>query len=121
VINFWFTSCGPCVAEMPALNKLVKDYVDHDVIFISFARDKRESLNTFLKSKKFDYKIVSGEYDLSDKYCVISGWPMNLVLDKDGVVQEIFSGGYVDERAETYAYDKLSSSIETCLSKDATR
>jgi thiol-disulfide isomerase/thioredoxin len=82
VINFWYTSCAPCVAEMPALNKLVEDYLDNDVVFIAFGRDDRESLKSFLKSKKFDYKIVSDECDLSDKYCLISGWPMSLVLDK---------------------------------------
>ena len=26
VLNFWFTKCGPCVAEMPALNELVAFY-----------------------------------------------------------------------------------------------
>jgi peroxiredoxin len=120
VINFWYTSCSPCVAEMPALNKLVKDYLDNDVVFIAFGRDDRESLKSFLKAKKFDYKIVSGEYDLSDKYCLISGWPMNLVLDKKGIVQEIFSGGYVDERAETYTYNLLRSAIEKSLNEDLT-
>jgi peroxiredoxin len=121
VINFWYRFCPPCVAEIPALNNLVRDYAERDVVFIAFAKDSRESLKTFLASKKFDYKIVSGEYDLTDKYCLMSGSPMNLVLDRNGVVQEIFSGGYVDERAQTYAYDRLSSVIESCLSKDTTR
>jgi peroxiredoxin len=121
VINFWYTFCPPCVAELPALNNLVRDYAERDVVFIAFAKDDRQTLRTFLQSKKFDYKLVSGEYDLTDKYCLMSGLPMNLVLDQNGVVKEIFCGGYTDEHAETYAYDRLSSSIETCLSKDPTR
>lgn len=121
VINFWYSFCPPCVAEMPALNNLVRDYAERDVVFIAFAKDDRESLLRFLQSKKFDYKLVSGEYDMTDKYCLLSGMPMNLVLDKNGIVQEIYCGGYVDEHAETYAYDRLSSVIESCLSKEATR
>jgi peroxiredoxin len=121
VINFWYTFCPPCVAEMPALNNLVRDYAERDVVFIAFAKDDRESLRRFFQSRTFDYKIVSGEYDMTDKYCLMSGLPMNLVLDKNGVVQEIFCGGYTDEHAETYAYDRLSSVIESCLSKDPTR
>ena len=29
VVNWWATSCGPCIAEMPALSKLVGRYADH--------------------------------------------------------------------------------------------
>ena len=36
VLNFWFTACSPCIAEMPALNMLEKEYHDSDVVFIAF-------------------------------------------------------------------------------------
>ena len=26
VLNFWFTSCPPCIAELPGLNRLVDEY-----------------------------------------------------------------------------------------------
>src|SRR6188472_749498 len=28
VINLWFTTCHPCIAELPALNRLVEEYKD---------------------------------------------------------------------------------------------
>ena len=33
VINFWFMKCAPCIAEIPALNTLVKKYKGKDINF----------------------------------------------------------------------------------------
>jgi peroxiredoxin len=115
VINFWYTSCPPCLAEMPALNQLVEDFQKTDVTFIAFARNDEDALKPFLKLRQFDYKIVTSQYDISDKYCIVAGWPMNMVIDKNGVVKEIFAGGYTDERAKKHAYNRMKPVIEAAL------
>jgi hypothetical protein len=40
---------------------------------------------------------------------------MKRVLDKKGIVREIFSGGYVDERAATHAYERMKPTIDKYL------
>jgi thiol-disulfide isomerase/thioredoxin len=42
VINLWFTTCHPCIAELPALNKLVKEYKDKNVVFLGLSTDTKE-------------------------------------------------------------------------------
>jgi peroxiredoxin len=116
VINFWFEACAPCIAEIPALNRLKEDYKTKDVVFIAFGRDDTQSIKDFLKSRNFNYHLVSSDYDLTEDYCLISGWPTNMVLDKDGVLRQIFSGGRTDEKAKTEAYDKIQPTIEKYLS-----
>jgi len=54
VINFWFTSCQPCISEMPLLNNLVAAYKDTNVVFIAPALSSKESIDKFLKKYKFD-------------------------------------------------------------------
>lgn len=39
VINFWYEGCAPCIAELPALNKLRAEYQGKDVVFIAFSKD----------------------------------------------------------------------------------
>lgn len=117
VINFWFEGCAPCIAELPALNKLAEEYQHEEVVFIAFGKDPEFRINKFLSERKFDYKMVSGKYDLVNDFCVIAGWPMNMVIDKRGVVQYIKPGGYTDDRAKTAAYDMMKPSIDEALRK----
>jgi len=117
VLNFWFIECAPCIAELPALNMLVETYKGEDVVFIAFARNDSESLNDFRREYDFKYKIVSSVYSPEKKYCMLGGWPTNIVIDKNGIVRKIFTGGYTDERAKTYSYQELKPLIDEYLLK----
>jgi len=44
MINLWFIDCNPCIAELPALNRLAKEYKNKEVVFIGLSLDKKESL-----------------------------------------------------------------------------
>ena len=46
VINLWFIACRPCIAELPALNKLVKEYKDKNVVFLGLSTDTKEMLDS---------------------------------------------------------------------------
>lgn len=116
VINFWFTSCAPCIAEMPTLNKLVEEFKESDVAFIAFARDNESELNSFLAKRTFNFKIVASANDIVELYCVgIFGWPASIVIDKSGIVRKITSGAFTDERAETQMFDILHPVIKKYL------
>lgn len=116
VLNFWFIECAPCITELPALNRLVDEYKNEDVVFIAFGRDDPKSIAGFLKKKEFKYKIVPSNIKFAtDQYCIIAGWPTSMVIDKNGVVRLAFSGGYMDERALTHAYEKIRPVVEKYL------
>jgi peroxiredoxin len=115
VLNFWFATCSPCVAEMPALNNLVKDYTDKEVVFIAFGRNDREDIESFLLKHPFHYHIVASDQAFAEYYCLLSGWPTNMVIDKYGTVRQLFAGGFVDERAKTHAYNEMKPVIDKYL------
>jgi peroxiredoxin len=85
VINFWFTSCGPCIAEMPALNVLRNEYKDSDVVFISITFDKKIQILNFLKKHPFNFTIIPD----ARQYCdhITSLYPITLFVNKNGVIQ----------------------------------
>src|SRR5215510_11297887 len=58
VINFWFTACKPCIAEMIYLNKLVEENRDSSVVFIAPAPENETQIKKFLKKYSFEYNIT---------------------------------------------------------------
>ena len=65
IVNFWATWCGPCVAELPAFDKLQQTYKGQPVKVLLVSMDFKSKLNTvkaFAKSKK-----ITSEVLLADK------------------------------------------------------
>lgn len=86
VINFWFTTCPPCKYERPYLNKIVDDYqADSNVVFISIALDRKEQLQSYLRQNEFKYSVIPDGSRIAKSYD-ISGFPTQLIVDKEGKI-----------------------------------
>jgi len=92
VLNFWFIACGPCKAEMPDLNKLVKDYEGKGVTFLAMTFDDAESLKAFLKESAFSYEIIPDSQELIDKLEVTT-FPAHYVINQQGEIELTLRGG----------------------------
>ncbi len=58
VLEFWATWCGPCIASMPHLSEMQKQYKDYDVTFIGVSDEPLPTVVSFLfKEYKGDNKI----------------------------------------------------------------
>ena len=91
VINFWFTSCQPCISEMPLLNNLVAAYKDTNVVFIAPALSSKESIERFLKKYKFDYQIVPDQEEYAARLKV-ENFPTHIIVDKKGIIRQVEIG-----------------------------
>ena len=119
VMNFWFIGCKPCMAELPALNTLVEQYKGKDVVFIAFGRDSKQRVKeVFLPKHAFDFKLVTDGKRYADTFLAsVTGFPLTLIFDQQGVLQFTYSGGYIDERAKTAIFNKVSPVIAGLLEK----
>jgi len=88
VLNFWFTSCAPCIQEMPELNKLVQSYKSKEVVFLAMTFNDTKQVNTFLQKNTFSYTILPDSREVNNKYQV-SSYPTSIVIDKEGNVKKI--------------------------------
>lgn len=94
LLNFWATWCGPCVGEMPALQRLYDEYGDDNGVRIITVEigESSETVHRFLSQNGYTLPcIYDTDYTISDKYYV-SSIPYTVIFGKDGTVYETFTG-----------------------------
>lgn len=87
LINLWFTSCAPCIEEMPVLNELKSKYADK-FNFISITMDSESKVKKLLEKHKFNFDHIVNSKKLTTNLG-FNGYPVNLFLDKNGIVQVV--------------------------------
>lgn len=96
LINYWFTSCRPCVMEIPILNELASEFKDQ-AQFVAITFDRSARVQQFLTRRDFNFHHQTDARPAIDKMGV-AAFPMNVLLDKNGVIQQV----YGDVFAERY-------------------
>ena len=98
VLNFWFTACAPCRAEMPLLDSVKKQSDPTKVIFLALALDNTTAVRQFLHAQSFDYSLLTNAGTTHTAYQVAS-CPTSMVIDKEGIIRFIqASGDEIDKK-----------------------
>ena len=117
-INLWYTACAPCMAEMPALNRLAGEYNNKNVAFIGITTDTKQTLDSdFFPKHQLDFSIIADATTIIEKIGM-TGFPTTYIVDKNGNVADAWIGGYTDEKAETAAYLKAKPIIDKLLNSE---
>ena len=105
VLNFWFMACPPCMAELGGLNAIVDQYQDANVEFISFTLDEKKDLaRDFFPNHSFKFKVVPDCQDFIIEELKLGwGFPTTFIIDQEGTIQKIISGGETEEVAASAA------------------
>ena len=115
-IHFWFTSCAPCVAEIPSINKLINEYDNKKVVFLAISNDDRKRLVSFLNNKEFKATQTYIDRSSMEKYfCIIDGYPMNMLLNKEGKVIDVWTGGEIDKTKQDDFYNRIKTLLDANL------
>ncbi|SFB27723.1 Thiol-disulfide isomerase or thioredoxin [Flavobacterium swingsii] len=91
-IDVWATWCGPCVAQIPSLEKLQKDFEDKNIAFVSISVDKKTDIikwKKMIEEKKLGgIQLITDDERNSDffKKYVVSTIPRFILLDKEGKI-----------------------------------
>jgi len=107
VINFWYINCGPCIAEMPYLNKLVEKYKDDNIKFLALSFDSKEDIKQFIS--EVDFKYEQGKIERAFSYEFTPVAPGHFIVDESGIIKDILIGA---PRQTELIYDRLVSVIE---------
>jgi thiol-disulfide isomerase/thioredoxin len=117
LINFWFTTCAPCIAEMPGLNKLASEYKGSNVVFVGFTFENRDKIETvFLPSHPFDFRIVPDAGEM-EKLFGIDDYPSTFIVDASGRIRKAWSGGPNGPTAKDEIYQKIKPVLDGLLAE----
>jgi cytochrome c biogenesis protein CcmG, thiol:disulfide interchange protein DsbE len=96
VLNFWASWCGPCIAEMPMLNRVADEFADDNVVVVGVnVWDSRDAAQRFVDELNITYLIV--EDDVATSIAVeygLTGVPETFVLNPDGEIVTFFRGEF---------------------------
>lgn len=98
MVNIWGTYCGPCVAEMPDLGEISREYADKEFQVIGIICDATEPGNEdaveIVDKTGADYTHLIASDDLiMNALQYVSSVPTTVFVDKKGyLVGEVYSG-----------------------------
>tara|TARA_B000000557_G_scaffold164624_1_gene133693 strand:+ start:21 stop:1238 length:1218 start_codon:yes stop_codon:yes gene_type:complete len=85
-IDIWATWCGPCIAEIPSLKRLQKDYENMDIIFLSISvdTDKEAWKKMLIEEQLGGVQLWADGWSQITKSYAIFGIPRFMLVDKSG-------------------------------------
>src|SRR5215813_4342402 len=87
LLDFWASWCGPCVAELPHIEKLHRDLKDQGLVVLGVNNEDAEVARAFVKRKGYTFTTLVDEgREVSMKYGV-SGIPHVFIIDREGKVK----------------------------------
>ncbi|WP_174734945.1 TlpA family protein disulfide reductase [Mesobacillus harenae] len=91
VLNYFATWCAPCIEEAPELEAFGTEYKDAALLIIAKGETKKR-MEKYINEQgsKLIYLLDTKE-ETSKEYSVI-GQPETIIIDKNGVIVERFSG-----------------------------
>lgn len=60
-INLWATWCGPCIKEMPSIERAKKAFTDGNIEFLIASNESIEEIEGFIKKRNLDLHYVQLE------------------------------------------------------------
>ena len=85
-VDVWATWCGPCIAEIPSLERLQKDYENMDIVFLSVSVDTdKEAWEKMLTEDQLGgVQLWADGWSQITKSYAIFGIPRFMLVDKSG-------------------------------------
>lgn len=107
VLNFFATWCQPCIDEAPELEAFGKEYSDAKLIIIAKGESKKRMEKYISETKSELLYLLDTKEETSNEYSVI-GQPDTLIINKDGIVVERFTGPTTKKRLVELIQEKAS-------------
>ena len=110
LINFWYSTCGPCVNEFPFMQSAYEKYSDDiEVIALNnYSGDSENAVKEFKASMGLTFPVAKDYSRLGSAFS-LAGYPTSILVDRYGTICLIEVGGLTSEKPFVAMFDHFSS------------
>ena len=114
MINFWYSTCGPCVNEFPYLQSAYEKYKnDIEVIALNnYAGDDANAVKSFKSEMGLTFPVAK-DYSTLGSAFNLAGYPTSIFIDRYGTVCLIEVGGLTSEKPFVAAFSHFTAADYT--------
>ena len=93
LIDVWATWCGPCVAAMPHLESLHREFNDQgfELISLNVEPGRRAEVLAFMREKKLSFPVYFDRGE-ARKNLMVNLYPTLVLVREDGTIESIYNG-----------------------------
>ena len=111
VVNLWASWCGPCRAEMPALQRVYEAYRDSGLLILAVNatnQDSETAAQAFVTENGLTFPILLDLDGAASRLYELRALPSTYFIRPDGIIEEVVIGGPMAEAL-------LRTRVETLL------
>ena len=100
IINLWASWCGPCRAEMPAMQNVFDQYKEEGFTILAINASNQDSLaaaTAFVGEFNLTYPILLDVEGKVSKLYNLLALPTTYFVNKEGIIEEVVIGGPMAE------------------------
>ena len=86
IVEFWATWCPPCVASIPHMNDIAKEF-KNDVVIVGVSSEQKQKVVDFQKNTKMDYHVAIDPQRRMQNLIGIKGIPHAIIVSDEGTVR----------------------------------
>lgn len=121
VLNFWYVQCTPCVAELPFIEEVNKEFGD-DVVVVALHANDEDQVNAqaFINAKGWSNwktvfaKDVGANIGTNDIFTMLGGkgaYPITIVVNTEGIISFAKMG--------SITHNELTTAVQNALTSEA--
>lgn len=110
MVNLWASWCGPCRAEMPAIDAVYQQYRDQglEVVAINTTfQDSEDEARAFVKELGVTFPIAFDRDGATSKRYALQAMPTTFFVKRNGAIGDMLFGGPMTEALIMGKVEKL--------------
>jgi peroxiredoxin len=92
VLDFWATWCGPCRMTLPRLSDLYNRYAPEGLAVVGVSTEELSKVASFAVKAGLSYPLLVDEQSETSRLYGVSSLPSMILIDRSGIVREVFVG-----------------------------